>query len=75
MSIIDPLVTHFNPHPKALTCPFTPELLRAKEHTPTHYLSIVFTFGLLVGSIKEFKGASIYILIIQHVTTKPTKVL
>jgi hypothetical protein len=29
-------------------------MLQAKEHTPTFYPSIVFTFGLVVESIKEF---------------------
>ncbi len=36
-------------------------MLQAKEHTPTFYPSIVFTFGLVVESIKEFGGASQYI--------------
>jgi hypothetical protein len=41
--IIDPLVTHPSPHPKALACPSTPEMLRTRERTPTLYPSIVFT--------------------------------
>jgi hypothetical protein len=48
------------PHPKTPTCPFTPEVLRIKECTPTSYPSVVFTFGLIVESIKEFGGASIH---------------
>jgi hypothetical protein len=34
-------------------------MLRAKEHTSTPFPSIVFTFGLVVESIKELRGASI----------------
>jgi hypothetical protein len=33
-------------------------MLRTKEHTPTPYLSDVFTFGFEVESIKKFRGAS-----------------
>ncbi len=58
MQIIDLLVTHPSPHPKAPIGPFTPEMLRARERTPTPYPSIVFTFGLVVESIKEFGGVS-----------------
>jgi hypothetical protein len=43
MWIIDPLVTHPNPHPKAPTRTSTPKVLRAKECTPTPYPSNVFT--------------------------------
>ncbi len=59
MWIIDSLVTHPSPHPGAPACPSTLEVLRAKERTPTPYPSIVFTFGFIVESIKEFGGASI----------------
>jgi hypothetical protein len=41
--IIDSLVTCPSPHPKALACSSTSEVLRAMEHTPTPYPSIVFT--------------------------------
>jgi hypothetical protein len=41
--IIDLLVTLPNPHPGAPTCPSTPKVLQAREHTPTAYPSIVFT--------------------------------
>jgi hypothetical protein len=34
-------------------------VLRAREHTPTPYPFVVFTFGLVVGSIKEFGGVSV----------------
>jgi hypothetical protein len=37
-------------------------VLRAKEHAPIPYPSVVFTFGLAVGSIKEFGGALIILL-------------
>jgi hypothetical protein len=33
-------------------------VLQAKEHTPTPYPFIVFTFGFEIESIKEFRGAS-----------------
>jgi hypothetical protein len=33
-------------------------VLQAKERAPTLYPSDVFTFGLIVESIKEFGGAS-----------------
>jgi hypothetical protein len=55
--IIDLLVVHSSPHPKAPRHPFTPKMFRAMEHTLTPYPSIVFTFGLKVKSIKEFEGA------------------
>ncbi len=56
--IIDLLIICPNPHTKALACPFTSKMLRAKEYTPTPYPFIVFTFGLAIESIKEFGGAS-----------------
>jgi len=34
-------------------------VLQTKEHTPTPYPSVVFTFGLTLESIKEFGGASL----------------
>jgi hypothetical protein len=33
-------------------------VLRVKEHAPTFYPSVVFTFGFVVESIKEFQDAS-----------------
>jgi hypothetical protein len=33
-------------------------MLQAREHAPTPYFSIIFTFGLVVEFIKEFGGAS-----------------
>jgi hypothetical protein len=33
-------------------------MLRAKEHAPTHFPFVVFTFGLTIESIKELGGAS-----------------
>jgi hypothetical protein len=41
MWIIDPLVTLPNPHPEVPTCPFTPKVLQAREHTPTPYPFVV----------------------------------
>jgi hypothetical protein len=56
MWIIDLLVTHLNPHFKAPAHPSILEVLWVKERTPTLSPSVVFTFGFIVGSIKEFKG-------------------
>jgi hypothetical protein len=38
--------------------PSTPEVVQTKECTPTSFLSVVFTFGLAVESIKELGDAS-----------------
>jgi hypothetical protein len=39
-----------------------------KERTPTLYLSIVFTFGLVIESIKAFGGVSLeYIIFLEQV--------
>jgi hypothetical protein len=56
--IIDLLVNLLSPHPRALACPSTFDVLRAKECAPTHSFSVVFTFGLTIESIKELGGAS-----------------
>jgi hypothetical protein len=58
MWIIDLLVTHLNPHLRARVCPSTLEVLWTKKRAPTPYPFIVFTFGLVVESIHEFRGAS-----------------
>jgi hypothetical protein len=52
MWIIDLFVTHLSPHPEALACPFTPEVLWTKECTPTPSF-VVFTFELAFESFKE----------------------
>jgi hypothetical protein len=59
MWVIDMIFNLPNPHPEAPTCPFTPEVLQFKECAPIPSPSIIFTFGLEVESIKEFKGASL----------------
>jgi hypothetical protein len=46
-----------SPHPKAPTRHSTPKVLQAMEHAPTPFLSVVFTFGFVVESIKEFGSA------------------
>jgi hypothetical protein len=58
MWIIEPLVIRPNLNLEAPTHPFTPEMLRAKEYTPTPYRFVVFTFEFAVEFIKEFGGAS-----------------
>jgi hypothetical protein len=54
---IDLLITCSSPHPGAPTCLSTLEVLWTNERSPTPCPSIVFTFGLVVESIKEFWGA------------------
>jgi hypothetical protein len=56
--IIDPLVIHPSPHLKTLARPSSPLVLRARECTPTFYPFVVFTFGLIVESIKGFGSVS-----------------
>jgi hypothetical protein len=58
MWISDPLVVHPSPHPGTPAHPSTFEVLWIREHTPTHYPSVVFTFEFIVESIKEFGGVS-----------------
>jgi hypothetical protein len=41
--------------------PFYPQSVTTKERTPTFFLSDVFTFGLVVKSIKELKVASLMV--------------
>jgi hypothetical protein len=45
MWIIDPFVTHSNPHPRVATCRSIPEMLWAKERAPISYPSIIFTLN------------------------------
>ncbi len=59
--VIDLLINLPNPHLGISTRPFTPEALQAKEHGPIPSPSIVFTFGLIIESIKELDGASLCI--------------
>jgi len=61
MWIIDPLVIRLSLYPRVPTCPFTHEVLQARERTPTPCPSIVFTFQLIVESIKEFGGVLVRI--------------
>jgi hypothetical protein len=56
--VIDPLVICPSPHPKVITHLSTPEMLRTKERTPIHYPSIVFTFWIVIESIKKCGHAS-----------------
>jgi hypothetical protein len=61
MWVIELLVNLPSPHPRAPTCPFSLELLWVREHAPILSPSIVFTFGLIVESIKELGGASVVV--------------
>ncbi len=56
--MIEVLVNLPSPHPGASTHPSTPEMLRAKERTPTPSPSIVVTFRFAVECIKELGGVS-----------------
>jgi len=56
--IIDLLVIHLSPHPRAPAHPSTPKMLWVREQILTHYPSVVFTFGFRIESIKEFGGVS-----------------
>jgi len=38
--------------------PFTPEVLQARERTPTPFPYVVVTFGLAIKFIKELGGVS-----------------
>jgi hypothetical protein len=60
--IINPLVTHHNPHPKAPTRLFTPKVLWTKERTPIFYSSTIFIFRLAFESFKECGCVSIYVI-------------
>ncbi len=57
------LVILLNPHPRALACPSTPKVLRAKERAPTPSPFVIFTFGFVVESIKDFGGVSLATLL------------
>jgi hypothetical protein len=57
--VIDLLVTLLRPYLGAPACSSTLEVLRVKEHAPTLYPSVVFTFRLIVEYTKEFGGALI----------------
>jgi hypothetical protein len=67
MWIIVPIVTCPSPYPEALARPSTPKMLRAQERAPTPYPSIVFTLGLIVEFIQEFRGVSIFFSCIEQV--------
>ncbi len=55
--ITDRLVTRPNPHFKAPTCPFTPEVLQDREHTSTPCPFVIFTFRFTIEYIKKFESA------------------
>ncbi len=56
--IIELLVNLLSPHPGAPTRPFTPKVLRTREHTLISFSFVVFAFGFVIESIKELRGAS-----------------
>jgi len=56
--IIDPLVTHPNPHLGTLTRPFTPEVLWVENHTLTSSSFVISNFLFVFKSFKECGGVS-----------------
>jgi hypothetical protein len=54
--IINLLVIHPNPHPRAMAHPLTPEVLWVNECTPIHYFFVVFIFELTFEYFKEFRN-------------------
>jgi hypothetical protein len=65
--IIDLLVTHLNPYPGAPSHPSTLEMLWIKEHTPTPYPFVVFTFRLGIESTWRCVTNYIYACLFLHV--------
>ncbi len=63
--IIELLINLLSFHPRALAHPSTPNVLQAMEHAPT-FPSVIFTFGLIVESIKELGGASCKCHLVMH---------
>ncbi len=59
MWIIDLFIICFSPHPEAPTCLSILEVLRIRECIPIPYPFVIFTFGFVVESIKEFSGVSL----------------
>jgi hypothetical protein len=57
--MIELLVNLPSPISELQHAPSTPEVLRVKESAPTPSPSFIFTFGLVVESIKELGGASL----------------
>ncbi len=72
MWVIHLLVNLPSPHPGTLECPSTFKVLWANKRTPTHYPSVVFTFGLTIESIKELGGASWNVIPRLHFWPSPS---
>jgi hypothetical protein len=51
--VIKLLINLPSPHPGAPARPSTPEMLRAKEHTPTFFPFAIYTFGLAMNPSKN----------------------
>jgi len=62
MWVISPLVIRPGPHFGTHALPSTLKVLRVKEHIPTPFSSIVFTFKLAFESYEEFGGASLALI-------------
>jgi hypothetical protein len=56
--IIDPLIIHPSPHPKAPTHPSYPQSATNKKTYPTCSSFVISTFKLTFESFKEFRGVS-----------------
>ncbi len=66
VGVIELFVILPNPYVGAPTCPFTPKVLQAMEHTPTLHSFVVY-FGLIFESIKEIGNASKIIIFYYNV--------
>ncbi len=55
---MDPLVIFFSSHPKTPIRIFTPKVLRAREHAPTLYPSVVFTLNSHLSLSRSLGSAS-----------------
>jgi hypothetical protein len=58
-----------SPHPRAPTRPSTLEVLRVREHAPSPSPSTIFTFGLVVKSLKELGGVLVALSYTQPLVT------
>jgi hypothetical protein len=63
MWVIDLLVILLAPYPEVSACLSNPKVLRARERAPTPSPSVIFTFKLVVESIKESGSVSCTLLL------------
>ncbi len=73
VQVIELLVNLPSPHLGALACPFTPKVLWTRECGLTLSPSVVFTFGLVVESIKELEGVSTFTIQARYILIRMWK--